>query len=317
MHSTIDSQVRLPISEKRKKYLIIILGPTAVGKTSLSIQLAKHFNTSIVSADSRQFYQEISIGTAKPTVMEMDGVTHYLINSISIHHEYNVGKYESDAMSIIQSLFKEKNLVILVGGSGLYIDAITKGFDELPEANQEVRERIKAIHNESGIEGLQSLLKELDSEYYSKVDLQNPQRMSRALEVCLTTGKTYTSFRKGTITNRAFEIIKIGVNTSREALYERINLRVDEMMKQGLLEEVKQVEPFKHLNSLQTVGYKELFDFLEGKIELTSAVDLIKQNTRRYAKRQLTWFRKDETITWFEPTEKEEIVKHINQKRTE
>ncbi|CAN5518726.1 tRNA (adenosine(37)-N6)-dimethylallyltransferase MiaA [soil metagenome] len=295
--------------------LIVLVGPTAIGKTAASIKIAKEFNSPIVSADSRQFFKEMCIGTAKPTAEEMQDIPHYLIDSHSISDDYNVGKYETEVVELLDKLFLTNKTVILVGGSGLYIDAICKGFDELPEADAEVRSKINLLLEEKGIEALQSLLKELDPVYYSKVDLQNPQRMSRALEVCLTTGEPYSSLRKGTIKKRDFNIIKIGLNTSREVLYERINKRVDEMMELGLLEEVKKLVPMKQSNALQTVGYKELFDFIEHKTDLNKAIDSIKQNTRKFAKRQLTWFRRDEEIKWFEPNQISEILKYINQKQ--
>ncbi len=294
--------------------LIVLVGPTAIGKTATSIQIARAFNCPIVSADSRQFYKEMSIGTAKPSAEEMQSVPHYFIDSHSINDDYNVGKYETEVISLLDKLFLTNNTVILVGGSGLYIEAICKGFDELPEADAEVRKQINTLLEEKGIEALQELLKELDPDYYAKVDLQNPQRISRALEVCLTTGEPYTVLRKGKIKKRNFNINKIGLNTSREILYERINKRVDEMMQQGLLEEVKNLHPQKHLNALQTVGYNELFDFLENKTDLNTAVDSIKQNTRKFAKRQLTWFRRDEEIKWFEPTHIKEILIYLTSK---
>ena len=292
--------------------LIVIVGPTAIGKTALSIALAKTFHCPIVSADSRQFFKEMDIGTAKPTPNEMQGVPHYFINSHSITDDYNVGKYESDAIALLEKLFQTNEKIILAGGSGLYVDAICKGFDELPEAEPGIRNIINSILKTDGIEGLQKLLKELDISYYNKVDLSNPQRLIRALEVCLTTGKPYSDFRKGRIKKRDFNTIKIGINTSRELLYNRINQRVDDMMTKGLLEEVKSLQEYKHLNALQTVGYKELFDYLENNSDLKSAVELIKQNTRRFAKRQLTWFRRDKDIKWFEPNDVEEIMSYVN-----
>jgi tRNA dimethylallyltransferase len=296
-----------------KKNLIVIAGPTAIGKTALSIAIAKAYNCPIISADSRQFFKEMNIGNAKPTVAEMNGIPHYLIDSHTITEDYNVGKYEIESIALLEKLFQTNEKIILVGGSGLYIDAVCKGFDELPEADIETRNKINSVLKSKGIEGLQELLKELDINYYNKVDLQNPQRLSRALEVCLTTGIPYSTFRKGKIKKRNFNIIKIGLNTSRDVLYNRINQRVDEMMTHGLLNEVKSLLPFKHLNALQTVGYKELFDYLENKTDLKSAIDLIKQNTRRFAKRQLTWFRKDEEIKWFEPSQINEIMNYIKQ----
>ncbi|MDO9184527.1 MAG: tRNA (adenosine(37)-N6)-dimethylallyltransferase MiaA [Bacteroidia bacterium] len=294
------------------KNLIVIVGPTAVGKTAMSIAIAKAFDCPVVSADSRQFFKEMNIGTAKPTETEIEGVTHYFINSHSITDDFNVGKYETEAIALLEKLFQTNEKVILVGGSGLYIDAVCKGFDELPEADEEIRNKINLLLKTDGIEGLQTLLKELDINYYNKVDLQNPQRLSRALEVCLTTGKPYSELRKGKIKKRNFNIIKVGINTSRELLYDRINKRVDEMMKDGLLNEVKSLQDFKHLNALQTVGYKELFDHLENKLDLNSAIELIKQNSRRFAKRQLTWFHRDEEIKWFEPNQAKEILMYIN-----
>ncbi len=293
------------------KSLIIIAGPTAIGKTDISISLAKELNCPIISADSRQFFKEMSIGTAKPSVQEMAGVKHYFIDSRSITEEYNVGKYETDVLSLLEKLFQSSDKVILVGGSGLYIDAVCKGFDNLPEADQETRDQINTLLQTKGIEGLQELLKQLDPVYYENVDLNNPQRISRALEVCITTGKTYSGLRKGVKVKRNFNTIKIGLNTSRDMLYTRINARVDKMMENGLLNEVKSLTEYKHLNALQTVGYKELFSFLQAETDLQTAVDLIKQNTRRFAKRQLTWFRRDEEIKWFEPNEGEKVLEYV------
>lgn len=294
------------------KNLILIAGPTGVGKTALSIAIAKIYQCPIISADSRQFFKEMNIGTAKPTIDEMQGITHYFINSHSITDDYNVGKYETEAIALLEKLFQTNEKLILVGGSGLYIDAVCKGFDDLPEADEEIRNKINLILKTKGIEGLQKLLKELDINYYNKVDLQNPQRLCRALEVCLTSGKTYSEFRKGKEKKRNFKPIKIGINTSREMLYNRINQRVDEMMAKGLLKEVQSLISYKHLNALQTVGYKELFDHLEINSDLKFAIELIKQNTRKYAKRQLTWFNRDKEIKWFEPDNIEEIMSYIN-----
>jgi tRNA dimethylallyltransferase len=296
------------------KSIIVITGPTAIGKTAVSIGIAKQLDCPVISADSRQFFKEMSIGTAKPTTAEMAGVPHYFINSHSITEEYNVGKYETEVISLLEKLFQTNNQVILVGGSGLYVDAVCKGFDDLPEADAETRNKINSILESKGIDGLQKLLQELDPVYYNQVDLNNPQRMSRALEVCISTGKTYSEFRSGKSAKRNFNAIKIGLNTSREILYSRINARVDEMMANGFLEEVKSLTPYKQLNALQTVGYKELFAHLEGETDLSSAVESIKQNTRRFAKRQLTWFRRDEEIKWFEPNEVEIVLKYINEK---
>ncbi|MGQ0827570.1 MAG: tRNA (adenosine(37)-N6)-dimethylallyltransferase MiaA [Bacteroidota bacterium] len=297
------------------KSLIVIVGPTAIGKTALSIALAKKFNTSVLSADSRQFFKEMSIGTAKPGAEEMQKIPHYFISSHSIADDYNVGKYETEAIALLEKLFQTNDLLILAGGSGLYIDAICKGFDELPEANTEVRNKINVLIKTEGIEGLQHLLKKLDPVYYTQTDLQNPQRLCRALEVCLTTGKPYSSLRKGKNKKRNFNLIKIGINTSRDILYDRINQRVDQMIKNGLVEEVKKLHPFKNKNALQTVGYKELFEYLENGTDLAVATELIKQNTRKFAKRQLTWFRRDNEIKWFEPDKLNEIIDHINRSK--
>lgn len=253
----------------------------------------------------------MSIGTAKPTAYEMQDVPHYFIDSRSITEEYNVGKFETEAIALLEELFKTNKQVILVGGSGLYNNAVCNGFDKLPEAKPEIRKKIYSLFEENGIEGLQTLLKKLDPNYYQKVDLNNRQRISRALEVCITTGKPYSDLRKGASIKRNFNIIKIGLNTSRETLYARINTRVEDMMENGLLNEVRSLLPHKNLNALQTVGYKELFDHLENKTDLTMAIEAIKQNTRRFAKRQLTWFRKEEDMKWFEPNEVEGIMEYI------
>jgi tRNA dimethylallyltransferase len=298
------------------KSLIVIAGPTAIGKTALSIELAKHYQTVVLSADSRQFFKEMTIGTAKPLKEEMQNIPHFFIDSHSITEEYNVGKYETEAIALLDNLFQQHNTVILTGGSGLYIDAICKGFDELPEADGEVRTKIATLYATEGITGLQNLLKELDEVYYNKVDLQNPQRVSRALEVCLTTGLPYSTLRKGKRQNRSFNIIKIGLNINRELLYQRINKRVDEMINNGLVKEVESLTSYKHLNALQTVGYKELFAYLDNKTDLKTAIELVKQNTRRFAKRQLTWFRRDEEIQWFEPQQAEKIIDYIDSKLT-
>jgi tRNA dimethylallyltransferase len=299
---------------KKNNHLIVIAGPTAIGKTSLSIALAKTFKCSIISADSRQFFKEMSIGTAKPSPAEMQGIPHYFIDSHSITDAYNVGNYETEVIELLAELFQKNNTVILVGGSGLYIHAVCNGLDELPSADATIRSNINSLLAEKGLEGLQSLLKELDPVYYATVDLQNPQRLSRALEVCLSTGVPYSTLRAGQTKVRDFNIIKIGLNTAREALYARINTRVDVMMKDGLLEEVKNLIDYQQVNALQTVGYKELFDCLENKTALKTAIELIKQNTRKFAKRQLTWFRRDSEIKWFEPNELDQMIQYIHTK---
>lgn len=303
----------------KEKNLVVILGPTAVGKTSVAISIAKVLNTEILSADSRQFFRELNIGTAKPSEEELLSVKHHFINSLSIQDEYNVGKFEKEALETLEIIFNGKNTVIMAGGSGLYIDALCNGFDELPQADNDIRKKINTLYKERGIEGLREKLKTLDEVHYKKIDLHNPHRLIRAIEVCMVTGKPYSSLRKkdnstDSSIKRPFNIIKIGLNTDRKKLYERINQRVDKMMDQGLLSEVKSLVKFKNKNALLTVGYKELFDYLDGKTDLSRAIELIKQNTRNFAKRQLTWFRKDPAIKWFGPDEEEKIIRYLKEK---
>lgn len=295
-----------------KKNLIVIAGPTAVGKTALSIELAKFYNCPIVSADSRQFYKEMSIGTAKPTKEEMQDVPHYFIDNISIHDTYNVGQFEREAIECIETLFKEHEQLILVGGSGLYINAILNGVDEFEEIPSHIREQLIKDYEEKGLTYLQEQLKQLDEVYYNQVDLNNPQRIMRALEVCIHTQKPYSSFRTKEKKQRSFDAINILINTDREALYTRINKRVDVMMQNGLLEEVQALYPYKHLNALNTVGYKEIFDFIDNKCTLEEAVNLIKQNSRRYAKRQLTWFNHQGDFETFAPTDLEKLKAYLD-----
>ena len=299
---------------KRKKNLIIIAGPTAVGKTALAIDLAIKFNTEIISADSRQFYKEMNIGTAKPAPAELKAVPHHFIDSHSVAEEFSAGAFEIAALQKLDEIFSKNDVAVMAGGSGLFIKAVTEGFDALPDVPAEVREELNTIFDMEGIEKLQQLLKEKDPEYYNTVDIQNPQRIIRALEVTIATGKPFSSFRKNSVAERDFDSIKIGLTMEREQLYERINLRVDKMMDQGLLEEVRKLHKYKGVNALETVGYKELFGYLDKKITLEEAVELIKRNTRRYAKRQLTWFRKDKDFEWFEPHEKDKVLQYIHQK---
>ena len=288
-------------------HLLIICGPTAVGKTALSVQLAKHFNTEIISADSRQLYKEMSIGTAKPTPEEMEGVPHHFIGSVSIHQNYTAGDYERDVIQKLNELFTKHNLVIMCGGTGLYIDAVCKGFDEGLQSNEAIKKQIIEEYTIKGLAWLQNEVKEKDIDFYAQADINNPQRLMRALEVCLTTGKPYSSFRKNVAVKRDFEVIKAFINEERETLYATINQRTDAMMANGFLNEAKGLFPYKHLNALNTVGYKELFDYLEGRTSLEKAVELIKQHTRNYAKRQITWFKNDEDCTQFLPTDMEKI----------
>ncbi len=294
--------------------LLTIIGPTAVGKTELAIQLAQHFDSEIISADSRQFYREMSIGTAKPTKKELNAAVHHFIDSHSVAQDFSVGDFEKQGIELLIELFKRKNVAILVGGSGLYINAITQGFDALPKASQEVRDQLNRRFETEGLEVLQHQLSELDPDYFSSVDTQNPQRLIRALEVCLSTGKTFSELRTKSIKQRPFDIVKIGLNMDRQKLYDRINQRVDLMMDAGLLEEVRTLLPYRDKNALRTVGYQELYDYLDGKCSLEQAVEKIKQNTRNFAKRQLTWFRRDTEITWFEPQQTSLIIETIEQK---
>lgn len=295
-----------------KNKLIVIAGPTAIGKTSKAIQLAQSLNSEIISADSRQFYRELKIGVAAPTDEELNAVQHHFIGHLSIEDYYNVSKYEQDVLQFLNTYFKEHQTAILVGGSGLYIDSVCNGIDELPDPDEDLRKQLKGAFEEKGLEPLKQQLKELDPEYFQKVDLNNPNRILRALEVCISTGKTYTSLRQNASKLRDFEIIKIGLDRPREELFTTIEQRVDKMIEMGLVEEVKGLEKFKHLNALNTVGYKEIFEYLEGEWSLDIAIEKIKTHSRRYAKRQLTWFRKDEDIVWFHADELDKIIEHIN-----
>jgi tRNA dimethylallyltransferase len=278
--------------------LIVIAGPTASGKTAAAIQLANHFNTVVVSADSRQFYREMSIGTAKPSATELAAAPHYFIDSHSITEPFSVGDFEKQCLQLLDELFKVYNVIILAGGSGLYIKAVTEGFDDLPSADTHIRDKLNSELVEKGILALQERLKVVDPVYYNEVDVNNPQRIIRALEVYEATGKPFSSYRTATTNTRPFNIIKLGLDMDREQLYNRINKRVDIMVEQGLVEEVKALLPYRHVNALNTVGYSEIFDHFDGKSDLPTAKAAIKQNTRRFAKRQLTWFRKDKEMIW-------------------
>jgi tRNA dimethylallyltransferase len=288
-------------------YLLIICGATTVGKTALSVQLAKHFNTDVVSADSRQLYKEMSIGTAKPTPEEMQGVPHHFIDCFSIHQNYTSGDYEHDAIKKLDALFTQHNLVVMCGGTGLYIDAVCKGFDEGLESNPTIKKEITEQYNLNGLTWLQEQVKKHDIDFYAQTDVSNPQRLMRALEVCLVTGMPYSSLRKNVAVKRNFEVIKVFINEERETLYAKINQRVDDMMAKGFLKEAEELYFYKHLNALNTVGYKELFDYMENKTSLDKAIELIKQHTRNYAKRQITWFKNDEDCIQFLPTDIEKI----------
>lgn len=292
--------------------LIVIAGPTAVGKTATAISIAQHFDTLIISGDSRQFYEELKIGTASPTPLELSMAPHFLVGHLSIHDYYNVSRFENDVLAILEAQFSKHNPLILSGGSGLYLDAVCRGIDDLPDPDPLLRNQIEQWHSEKGIIFLQEKLKVLDPEYYEIVDKNNPSRLKRAIEVCLMTGKSYTSQRINQFKERDFNIIKIGLNLPREELFGRISLRTDQMIANGLVEEVKSLEPFRHLNALNTVGYKEVFQFLDGNVTLGQAIENIKTNTRHYAKRQLTWFKRDELFRWFSPEDLDGIIQHIN-----
>ena len=295
-----------------QKTLVTIVGPTAIGKTALSIYLAKYFSAPIVSCDSRQFYKEIEIGTAVPSKEELEAAKHYFIQNRSIFEDYNVGQFERDALKKLEELFPKHPVIVMVGGSGLYVDAVINGLDYFPDIKTEIRDQLNHDLNVKGLPHLQSRLKELDPETYRSIALKNPHRVIRALEVCMGSGKTYASFKNKPKAPRFFKSIKIGLKAERGTIYDRINQRVDLMMQAGLLDEEKKVYPFKEKNALQTVGYRELFQYLEGAISLDFAVEEIKKNTRRFAKRQMTWFQKDADTHWFDfQANKKDIVDTI------
>ena len=291
-----------------KKIVISVIGPTAIGKTKLAIALANYYNTEIISADSRQFFKEMKIGTAVPSDDELKSAPHHFIQHKSIFESYSVGDFERDALKCLNQLFEEKEVVILVGGSGLYVDAIVKGLDKFPEIAPEIRISLNRKLEEEGIQSLQKQLKELDPLYYEKVDTENPHRLIRALEVCIGSGKPYSSFLNKEKPKRPFELITVGISADREIIYDRINQRVDIMISEGLLEEAKSVYQHRALNALQTVGYKELFSHFDGDYDLNFALEEIKKNTRRFAKRQLTWFKKNKNTIWVDYQEHIDII---------
>lgn len=295
-----------------KKKLIVVVGPTAVGKTNMAIKLAQYYDTEVISADSRQFYKEMTIGTAKPDDTELELVKHHFINSHSIEEEYSAGDFERDALKVLDALFQKKDIVVMVGGSGLFVRAACEGLDDLPKAPEGIRNALNQEFEFFGLEPLKARLQVVDPEYYAVTDVDNPQRVIRALEVYETSGNNMTFYQKKDFKKRPFDIITIGLNTDRDYLYNRINLRVDNMMQQGLLDEVKSLHVYRNKPAMLTVGYSEIFDFFDGKITLEQAVDKIKQNSRRYAKRQITWFKKYGNTKWFEPNEFKEIVQYVN-----
>nr|WP_168196246.1 tRNA (adenosine(37)-N6)-dimethylallyltransferase MiaA [Echinicola soli] len=301
---------------KNNKYLLVVAGPTAVGKTDLCIKLAKKFKTAIISSDSRQFYKETDIGTAKPSAAEMQDVPHYFVNNLSIHDDYDVRKFEKDALLVLNNLFEMHNVVIMTGGSGLYIDAVCNGFDEIPAIDPSIRKSLNQLYQEKGITALQEKLAELDSDYYKQVDVNNPQRLIRGCEVTMGTGKPFSSYRKKEKVRRPFQVIKVGLQRERQELYHRINLRMDQMIAAGLFEEAAGLYPQRYLNALQTVGYSEIFGYLDGEYDKEEAERLLKRNSRRYAKRQMTWFRRDEEIQWFSPDEYERVEAYVEDQMT-
>lgn len=299
-----------------KKTLIVLIGPTGVGKTDLSIKIAEKYNSPIISADSRQLYSELKIGTAAPTEEYLKRIKHYFVGTLKLTDYYSAAQYESDVMELLETLFRTHDTILLTGGSMMYVDAICKGIDDIPTVDNETRKMMMEKYENEGLERLCSELKLLDSEYYSIVDLKNPKRVIHALEICYMTGRTYTSFRTGNKKQRPFEIIKIGLYRDREELYERINRRVDIMINEGLIDEVKSVYKYKELNSLNTVGYKEIIQYLDGNWTLDYAIEKIKQNSRIYSRKQMTWFKRDNEINWFNPDNEDDIIEFIENTRT-
>lgn len=296
----------------REKKLIVLTGPTAVGKTAVSLDIARHYGIPVINADSRQIYRELQIGTARPTEAQMQNIPHYFVGSLSLNDYYSASLFEQQVLSLLKELMTKSNYALLSGGSMMYIDAVCDGIDDIPTIDDATRALMKQRLTDEGLEALCKELKRLDPDYYEVVDLQNPRRVVHALEICTMTGKTYTSFRKKEKRERPFDIIKIGLNRPREELYDRINRRVDQMVADGLLEEAKALYPMKSLNALNTVGYKELFDYFDGRWSLDEAIERIKGNTRRYARKQLTWFKKDERIRWYHPDDQTAIINDID-----
>lgn len=293
------------------KTLIVLIGPTGVGKTDLSLELAEKYDSPIISADSRQLYSRLKIGTAAPTEEQLKRIKHYFVGILNLDEYYSAAQYELEVINLLNELFSKHNVIVLTGGSMMYIDAICNGIDDIPTVDSETRQLIMNKYKEEGLERLCAELKLMDPEYYSIVDLKNHKRVMHALEICYMTGKTFTSFRTGQKKKRPFKIIKIGLTRDREELYNRINKRVDQMIKDGLVEEVKSVYQYRNMNSLNTVGYKEIIQYLEGKCSLDFAIEKIKQNSRIYSRKQMTWFKRDNEITWFHPEQKKEIEKYI------
>lgn len=296
------------------KTLLVLLGPTGVGKTDLSIEIARYFDTSVISCDSRQIYKEMRIGTAVPSAEQLAAVQHFFIQTISVQDYYNSWQFEVEALSRIRELFETRDVVLMTGGSMLYIDAVCKGIDDIPTIAPELRAELMEIFKREGLEPIQAMLKELDPVFYGQVDLNNGKRVLHAVEVCKMAGVPYSSLRTNTPKDRGFNILRIGLNREREELYDRIDRRVDMMLEEGLEEEVRQLCPFRHLNALNTVGYKEFFDYFENKTDYNEAIRLIKRDTRRYARKQLSWFRRDPDIYWFHPDHRTELMVFLKSK---
>ena len=295
--------------------LVVVVGPTGSGKSALAVKLATHLNSPIISTDSRQVFRGMPIGTAQPTADEQAAAKHYFIADREVEDDFNCGKYEKEALALLDELFAESEYVVAVGGSGLYVQALCEGMDDLPDADPALRESLKQRLESEGLDSLVAELRRLDAKYAEEVDVCNPARVMRALEVCLATGRPYAEQRKGAVAERPFHIIKIGTDMPRDVLYDRINRRVDMMVEEGLETEARSMYPKRHLNALQTVGYRELFEYFDGNCTFEEAVELVKRNSRRYAKRQLTWFRRDENTAWFHPNDLEAILEYISSKR--
>lgn len=297
-----------------KPTLIVLIGPTGIGKTDLSLNIAEHYNTEIISADSRQLYADLKIGTAAPTPEQLARVKHHFVGTLQLTDYYSAAQYEAEVMKKLDELFKRHNVIVLTGGSMMYVDAVCKGIDDIPTVDEETRKTLMQHYENVGLERLCAELKILDPEYYDIVDKKNPKRVIHALEICYMTGQTYTSFRTSQTKERPFNIIKVGLRREREELYARINKRVDIMMEDGLLEEAKSIYQYKDLNSLNTVGYKEMFKYLDGEWELPFAIEKIKQNSRIYSRKQVTWFKRDTDITWFHPDDTDNIMSFIEER---
>lgn len=294
------------------KKLIVILGPTGVGKTSLCLHIAKEYNVPVINADSRQMFKELPIGTAAPTIKEQEQAKHYFVGNLTVDKYYNASMFENDVLSLLDILFKQQDIALMSGGSMMYIDAVCNGIDDIPTVDTQIRQSLKERYEQEGLESIIQELRQLDPEYYNIVDKKNHKRVIHALEICLSTGKAYSSFRHNVRKTRPFQIIKIGLTRNREELYSRIDQRVDEMISNGLLKEAANMYPQRNLNALNTVGYKELFDYIDGKTDLQEAIFKIKSNTHKYCRKQLTWFKRDPEIKWFTPENVEEIINYIN-----